>query len=404
MDGQNSKLKIAVLFCTLPAVSGMVVAFGMQNLGWGGLMTGKRKEDLQKHSVGTSGGDVLFLDIAGIIERRKTNAVNTANAETVLMLWEVGRHINLALLDNKRAEYGKHIVATLSRQLIERYGATFNLSGLKRMRKFADLVGEHEIGATPWHLLSWSHIRELLPLRNAEARKFYVAETASRNLGVRDLRRLIERRTYERADAASLQLSESTVPFNTFKDPYLLDILGLKGIYSEGDLEDAIIRQVEAFILEFGHGFTFAERQKRIQWKDTDYFIDLLFYHRPSRRLVAVELKLGKFKPQYKGQMEFYLKWLRQNEQLPEENEPVGLILCAESDREQISLMELDKSGIAVMEYWTELPPKSEFQKRIKAIAIEAREVFARRKTISEPTVHRRIKPFTTPDPEEEDE
>ena len=343
----------------------------------------------------------MFLDIASIIERRKANAVNTANAEIVLMFWEVGRHINTALLGNKRAEYGKQIVATLSRQLVACYGATFNLSGLKRMRKFAEIIDEDEIGATPWHQLSWSHIRELLPIKNQEARKFYVTETVSRSLGVRDLRLLIERKTYERADAANLQLPESIIPFNTFKDPYLFDILGLKGAYSEGDLEEAIIRQIEAFILEFGHGFTFAERQKRIQWKDTDYYIDLLFYHRPSRRLVAVELKLGKFKPQYKGQMEFYLKWLRQNECLPGENEPVGLILCAESDRDQISLMELDKSGIAVMEYWTELPPKSEFQKRIKAIATEAREVFARQKNIAAPTVRRRIEPFITPDPEE---
>ena len=350
-----------------------------------------------------SGTDALFLDVAGIIERRKANAINTANTETVLMLWEVGKYINTALLGNKRAEYGKQIIATLSLQLVGKYGATFNLSGLKRMRKFAEIVDDNEIGATPWHQLSWSHIRELLPIKSREARQFYVTEAASRHMGVRDLRLMIERKTFERADAANLQLAESGVPFNTFKDPYLFDILGLQGVYSEGDLEAAIVRQVEAFILEFGHGFTFAERQKRIQWKDTDYYIDLLFYHRPSRRLVAVELKLGKFKPQYKGQMEFYLKWLCQNERLPDENEPVGLILCAESDRDQISMMELDKAGIAVMEFWTELPPKSEFQKRIKAITAEAREIFERRKTLSAPAVSRRIAPFIILDADEEE-
>jgi predicted nuclease of restriction endonuclease-like (RecB) superfamily len=346
--------------------------------------------------------NTLFLDIAGIIERRRSNATNTANAEIVLMLWEVGRHINTALLNNKRAEYGRRIVATLAEQLVERYGTTFNVSGLKRMRKFGELVSEDEIGATPWHQLSWSHIRELLPIKNPEARKYYATEVAARRLGVRDLHFLIERKTYERADIANLQLANTAIPFNTFKDPYLLDIFGMKNVFSESDLEEAISRQIEAFILEFGHGFTFAARQKRIQWKDEDYYIDLLFYHRSSKRLVAVELKLGKFRPQYKGQMEFYLKWLDQNERLEGENEPIGLILCSENDREQISLMELGKSGIAVMEYWTELPPKNEFQKQIKTIADEAREIFERKKRLPAARTPRLIAPpFATPAPDE---
>lgn len=330
--------------------------------------------------------------------------MNSANAEFVLMLWEVGHYINSALLGHGRAEYGGRVMTTLSRKLVSQYGTTFNLSGLKRMRQFANLVGKDEMGATPWHQLSWSHIRELLPVKNADARNFYVKEAASRHLGVRDLRLLIERKTYERTDTANLQLAGTSIPFNTFKDPYLLDVLGLKDVYSEGDLEEAIIRQIESFILEFGHGFAFVERQKRIQWKDTDYYIDLLFYHRPSKRLVAVELKLGKFKPQYKGQMEFYLKWLKQNERLNGEDEPVGLILCAESDRDQISLMELGKSGIAVMEYWTDLPPKAEFKKKIHSIATEAKEVFERRNRLDVANVPRTIQPFIEPDPEETDD
>ena len=158
---------------------------------------------------------------------------------------------------------------------------------------------------------------------------YYAHDAASRHLGKRELRRQISRKAYERKEIADLQLTEeSAVPFNVFKDPYLLDTLNLKENFLEADLEKAILTEIEAFILEFGHGFTFVERQKRMTIDDDDFQLDLLFYHRILRRLVAVELKVGKFRPQYKGQMELYLKWLDRYERAVGENAPSALFFA----------------------------------------------------------------------------
>jgi len=195
------------------------------------------------------------------------------------------------------------------------------------------------------------------------------------------LRQQIARKAYERREIANIELSkDSTVPFNVFKDPYLLDLFGLKENFVEADLEKTILVELEAFLLEFGHGFTFVERQKRMIIDDEDIVLDLLFYHRILKRLVAVELKLGVFKAAYKGQMELYLKWLDRYERKEGEETPIGIILCASASREKVELLEMDKAGIAVAEYWTHLPPKAEFETKIKTILIEAKERLERRR------------------------
>ncbi len=142
----------------------------------------------------------------------------------------------------------------------------------------------------------------------------------------------------------------------------------------EKDLESAILKELENFILELGRGFAFVERQKRMIIDGEDFYLDLLFYHRHLKRLVAIELKLGKFEAKHKGQMELYLKWLDKYEKTENENPPIGLILCAESSREQVELLEMHKDGIAVAEYWTELPSKKELENKIHTLLIEARE------------------------------
>jgi predicted nuclease of restriction endonuclease-like (RecB) superfamily len=218
---------------------------------------------------------------------------------------------------------------------------------------------------------------------------------------VRELRRQISRKAYERSEIANAALAErSAVPFNVFKDPYLLDTLGLKDNYLETDLERAILAEIEAFILEFGHGFAFVERQKRMTMDGDDFTLDLLFFHRILRRLVAVELKVGKFVPQYAGQMDFYLKWLNRHERQEGENEPIGLILCTKASRSQIELMELNKSGIAVAEYWTDLPPKAVFEEKIKAILLEARERLGRRRSMPRGEIQRQAEYFHEGDAE----
>jgi predicted nuclease of restriction endonuclease-like (RecB) superfamily len=246
--------------------------------------------------------------------------------------------------------------------------------------------------------LSWSHFIALLPLKTDDAFMFYANDAAARHLGKRDLRKQIARKAYERREISNAQLTESSsVPFNMFKDPYLLDVLGLKDNYLETDLEKAILADIEAFILEFGHGFTFADRQKRMTMDGRDFTLDLLFYHRILKRLVAVELKLGEFKPAYMGQMRFYLKWLNRYERQEGENPPIGLILCTEASRDQIELMELDKEGIAVAEYWTQLPPKTEFEQKISEIYTEAQERLSRRKLLTSSDVKREIDYFYEP-------
>jgi len=322
----------------------------------------------------------LFNRISYIIENRKTRAQSHANSEATMMFWEIGEYINSVLLEKERASYSKQIVSTLSEQLKKQYGNSFGVSNLRRMMRFAGKMPDKKIVSTLSEQLSWSHIVELVPLENADAQLFYAEDVANRHLSVRELRRQIERKAYERREIANSQLSEtSEIPFNVFKDPYLLDILGLKDTYLEKDLEQAILSELEAFILEAGHGFTFVERQKRMTVDGDDHTLDLLFFHRGLRRLVAIELKLGKFKPSYKGQMEFYLRWLNRYERKEYEEQPIGIILCTTASRDQIELMEMDKVGIAVSEYWTAMPPKEEFERKIHEIYEEAQERIARR-------------------------
>ncbi|MDR0751764.1 MAG: PDDEXK nuclease domain-containing protein [Christensenellaceae bacterium] len=325
----------------------------------------------------------LFEHVVNIIERRKFRAASYANSEVTLMFWEVGQHIDSVLLEGERAAYGRQIVATLSQQLMERYGNMFERTKITRMIKFAKLFPDTAIVATLSQQLSWSHFQDLLPIKSEEARLFYANNAYECHHGVRALRKQISRKAFERREIANSHITEEgDVPFNVFRDPYLLDIFGLKENYLEADLEKAIVTDVKRFILEFGHGFAFVDEQVRMVMDGDDFKLDLLFYNRELRRLVAVELKLGKFKPSYKGQMEFYLRWLDKFERKLGENAPIGLILCTEASRDQIELMELDKMGIAVAEYWTVLPSKTEFERKIGEIYSEAQERLLRRRTL----------------------
>lgn len=180
-------------------------------------------------------------------------------------------------------------------------------------------------------------------------------------------------------------------------------MLGLKENFLEADLEKAVLSELESFILEFGHGFTFIERQKRMIIDGEDIILDLLFFHRKLKRLVAIELKIGKFKAAYMGQMSLYLKWLNRFERQKGEEAPIGIILCTSAEREKIELLELDKAGIAVAEYWTELPPKKQFERKIKEIMREAKERLQRRKLFPKSDVQKQIDFFFEPNDEEDE-
>ena len=323
----------------------------------------------------------ILNEIVSIIEKSKTQLVVQANSTLTLTFWHIGNQIKKEVLENERAEYGKQIVVTLSRELEKKYGRTFNEKNLRRMIQFADKFSNPEIVVTLSRQLSWSHFLILIPLKTEQERLFYGKLVAQSNYGVRELRKQISKKTFERTQNADIQMYDNkTIEKGILKDPYLLDFLELKGGYLENDLESAILKELELFLLELGNGFTFVERQKRMIIDGDDYYLDLLFYHRKIKRLVAIELKIDKFNAKYKGQMELYLKWLEKHEKQEGEQLPIGIILCTEASKEQIELLEMHKDGIMVAEYWTELLPKEQLEKKLNQALIEAKERLERKR------------------------
>lgn len=313
----------------------------------------------------------LFSDICQIIDSSRSRVAIKANAELTLMYWHIGHRINTDVLGKQRAEYGKQIVAKLAQQLQEHFQTSrFSLRSLRRMMQFAEEFPDLEIVTPLVTQLSWTHFLTVLPLKDEMAREFYLTMAANSHWSKRELEKQMDGMLYERTaiagkdseqiktELASLRNNDVISPDLVFKNPYFLDFTGLKGYYSERDLEDMLLTGLQHFIMELGNGFTFVERQKRMIIDGEDFNLDLLFFHRKLHRLVAIELKKGKFKAAYKGQMELYLRWLDKNERQQGEKAPIGLLLCSEGSEEQIELLQLDKSGIQVAQYYTELPPK----------------------------------------------
>ncbi|MCL2187898.1 MAG: PDDEXK nuclease domain-containing protein [Defluviitaleaceae bacterium] len=326
-------------------------------------------------------GQALFNKISNLIEQSRSAIHAHASGTTVYLFWEIGRHINVDILENKRADYGKKIVSALTTQLTKRYGRTFEVRNLRRMMQFAEQFPNFEIVSALTTQLTWSHFIEILPLKSMDAKIFYLNEAARSFSSTRQLRKMIGRKAYERKEIADTQLtSASPIPLGTFKDPYLFDVLGIKDEYLEADLEEAILRELEKFILEFGNDFTFVGRQKRMILDGRDRYLDLLFFNRELKRLVAVELKIGRFCAEHKGQMQLYLAWLDKHERKEWEESPVGIVLCSEMGRDELELLKLDRDGILVAEYWTALPPKAEFEQKIQTILTETRERMEQRK------------------------
>ena len=322
----------------------------------------------------------LFDRVAALIEQTRASVASQANAALTMMNWQIGHLIDAEVLGEQRAGYAEEIVASLGQQLTGRYGRGYDRANLYRMIKFAQVFPDDEIVASLGQRLSWTHFKALIPVHSDEARAFYIKQALDARLSVRALRELIGRQGFERREIANAQTpGGSAVPSDAFSDPYFLDFLGLKDAFAERDLEAALVREMEAFLLEVGNGWTFVARQKRMTVDNDDFYLDLLFYSRPLHRLIAVELKVGRFRPAYKGQMDLYLKWLDRYERRDDEEAPLGLILCTETSREQIELLEMHKGGIVVAEYWTALPPKEELQQRISQIYRAAQERVARR-------------------------
>ena len=332
----------------------------------------------------------LLGDLRSLVQSARQRIATVANATYTLLCWQVGRRLLSANLQAGRAAYGKQILATVSQELTAEFGTGFSYTALTRMARFAEWMTDEQILASLSQELSWSHFVELLPIKDPLARDFYAEMCRIERWDVRTLRLKVGGMLYQRtalsrkpeavisAEIGKLRDGQMS-PDTVFRDPYLLDLLGLKGAYSERDLESAILREIEGVLLELGTGFTFVARQKRMSVGKDDFHLDLLFFHRHLRRLIAVELKLESFQPAHVGQMELYLRWLDKHERAPGEEAPIGLILCASADAEQVELLQLDAKSIRVSEYLTALPPLPLLRARLHQAMEHAREQAARR-------------------------
>jgi len=336
-------------------------------------------EEKNNQIVATVSTQSLIQDLRQIINQARGHVAATANYELTIMYWHIGERINRDVLDNQRAEYGKQIVATVARQLQEEFGRKgFDEKSIRRMMQFATLFPDSQIVAPLARQLWWSHFVEVMPLKDELQREFYLTMAASERWSKRTLQAKIDGMLFERTaisgkpdefikkELSTLRNDNVLSPDLVFKSPYFLEFTGLKGMYSEKSLEDCLLAHLEQFIIELGNGFSFVARQKRMIIDGEDFYLDLLFYHRRLHRLIAVDLKKGRFKAEYKGQMELYLRWLEQNEMEHGEETPLGLLLCTEGSEEQIKLLQLDKAGIKVAQYLTELPPRHVLMQQIQ--------------------------------------
>lgn len=331
----------------------------------------------------------IISDIRNLIEQSRHQVAAAVNAGMTLMYWHIGERINREILGGERAAYGKQIVATVSQQLTEEYGGSqFSVKNLNRMRLFAERFPDLSIWTPLVSKLSWSHFLQVISIDDNLKRQFYLTMAADQRWSKRTLKDKIDGMLYERTAIAKqpdevilhdLQLLRDEREMSAdlaFHDPYFLDFLGLEGEYSEKDLESAIVGELQKFITEIGNDFAFMARQKRITVDNEDYYIDLLFFNRRLRCMVAIDLKLTDFKAAYKGQMELYLRWLEKHEMLEGENKPIGLVLCTGKNEEHVELMHLHESNIRVAEYLMKLPDKKLLEQKLqKAVEIAKEKI-----------------------------
>ena len=287
--------------------------------------------------------DQLLADIRALIDEARGQVAQAVNAGLVTLYWHIGRRIRQEILGEQRAAYGEQIVNSLSAQLTAEYGRGFSRPSLFRMMQFAEMFPDEKIVAALRRQLSWTHFRELIAIDDPLKREFYAEMCRAERWSTRTLQDQIKRMVYERtavskkpegviqAEIAALRDEDRLTPDLVFRDPYFLDFLGL------------------------------------------------LFYHRRLRRLVAMDLKLGRFRAADKGQMELYLRWLQEHETHAHEEPPIGLILCVGKSAEQVRLLRLEAAGIRVAEYLTELPPREVLERKLHDAIRLAREQLARR-------------------------
>ena len=333
----------------------------------------------------------IYNGVSAIINNARQKVAVYVNSQANMMFWQIGNYIINELKYETYSSYGEKILATVSQRLTEQYGKGYSYSALTRMMKVATIYADETMFATLSQTLSWGHFLELITINDNIKRLFYQQLSIVEHWSIRDLREKQKAMSYERSliatksedqiiNALNNTTSEHIEPAVVLKSSYIVDFLGLGEDYSESDLEDAIVKQLEKFILELGQGFAFLERQKRFTIDKIDYYLDLLFYHRRLNCLVAIDLKHDKFKPEYKGQMEFYLKYLQKYDMRPGENPPIGLLLCSEGNTEYVELLMLDNDNIKVAQYMTYLPDKQWFIDKLNRSILIAKESSGRPK------------------------
>jgi len=334
---------------------------------------------------------LLYHNVSDLIETTKKKVYHSVNSEIVLLYWNIGKTIKEDIIKGERAGYGEKLIEELAKELSDQYGKGYSKRNLFRMIKFYESFMDCEIVTTVSAQLTWSHFVELISIEDDLKREFYATICSSERWSVRTLRERKSSMMYERTaiskkpeltiinDLKLLREEHKMTSDLFFKDPYVLDFLGLEDTYSEKDLENAILSELEKFILEMGIDFAFLGRQKRITIDNKDYYIDLLFYHRRMKRLVVIELKLEEFKPEHKGQVELYLRWLNKYEKMDGEESPLAIILCAEKSSETIELLELGNSGIHVAQYLTQMPSKEIFEDKLHKAIQKAKLQFEQR-------------------------
>ena len=333
--------------------------------------------------------DALLADVRKLILDARRQTAQAVNSVLVFTNWHIGDRIRRDILKEKRAEYGEQIVSALARQLETEFGRGYAQRSLFRMIRFAEVFPDFKIVSALLTQLGWTHFLYIIPLKDQLQREFYAEMCRVERWSTRTLQERVQSMLFERTaiskkpeeliaqELHTLRETDTLTPDMVFRDPYFLDFLGLRDTFSENDLESAILREIESFLLELGVGFAFVERQKRITIDGDDYYIDLLFFHRRLRRLVVIELKIGDFKPADAGQVELYLRWLDRHERHGGEERPLALILCAGQKKETVEYLDLGERGIHVAEYLTELPPRELLQQRLHAAVVRARQQLA---------------------------
>lgn len=332
----------------------------------------------------------LLIDVCSIIDSARKHLATYANSEIIMTNWQVGMRIKEDVLNNERAEYGKQVIKRLAIKLTEKYGKGWSYYKLQHCVRSAYTFTHDEIVYAVRTQLTWTHLRSLMGVEDPLARQFYAEMCAVEHWDTRTLDDKIDKNLYLqtalsrkpenviRHELEKVKSKHQLVPDMVFRSSYFLDMLGLPDSFSEKDLETAILNQIEDFLKELGSDFCFIGRQKRITIDSTDYYMDLLFYHRELRRLVCIDLKLGKFKPEYEGQMLLYLRYLNKNVRKEWEESPIGLILCSEGNTEHVEYLMLDEnSPIKVAQYYTKLPDKKLLAEKLKRAVAIAKEKLA---------------------------